>query len=48
MNKPPSAKARPDVPDDAPVRRSDIAAGRLVLRKRDQNGAVLPRPTRQS
>ena len=38
MNNPSTAKASPE----QPLRRSDIAAGKLVLRKRARSGAVLP------
>jgi uncharacterized protein (DUF4415 family) len=31
---------------DKPLRRADIAAGKLVLRKRNANGAVLPNKQR--
>jgi uncharacterized protein (DUF4415 family) len=30
------------MPDDAPIRAKDIAAGKLVMRKRGASGAVLP------
>ena len=31
-----------NIPDNPPVKRADIASGRLILRKRGVNGAVLP------
>ncbi len=38
MSKKSTSKTR----DDTPIRAKDIAAGKLVLRKRDARGAVLP------
>ncbi len=35
-------KSTLNIPDDAPIRARDIAAGKLVLRKRSASGAVLP------
>lgn len=46
MSKASIAKTSPDAPDDAPLRRADIAAGRLVLRKRAAMGALLPNKQR--
>ena len=37
-----SKKSTSKNPDDTPVRPNDIAAGKLVLRKRSGSGAVLP------
>ena len=37
-----SKKSTLSIPDDAPIRAKDIAAGKLVLRKRSASGAVLP------
>ena len=37
-----SKKSTLNTSDDAPVRAKDIAAGKLVLRKRGASGAVLP------
>jgi len=37
-----------DAPDDAPVRRADIAAGKLILRKRGLSGAVLSNKQRMN
>jgi uncharacterized protein (DUF4415 family) len=39
-------KTLPDALEDAPLRRADIAAGKLVLRKRGPTGAVLPNKQR--
>ncbi len=48
MNKASIAKTSASASDraDKPLRRSDIAAGRLVLRKRGASGAVLPNKQR--
>lgn len=46
MSKPSTAKTSPDKHVDAPLRRADIAAGKLVLRKRGTSGAVLPNKQR--
>lgn len=47
MSKASAAKtSADDAHDDAPVRRADIAAGKLVLRKRGTTGAVLPNKQR--
>ena len=37
-----SKKSTSNIPDDAPIRAKDIAAGKLVMRKRGASGAVLP------
>ena len=37
-----SKKSTLNIPDDAPIRAKDIAAGKLVLRKRSASGVVLP------
>ena len=37
-----SKKSTSTTPDDVPIRARDIAAGKLVLRKRGASGAVLP------
>ena len=42
MSKPSTAKTSSDLQGDKPLRRTDIAAGKLVLRKRGPSGAVLP------
>jgi uncharacterized protein (DUF4415 family) len=39
-------KTSPEAFEDAPVRRADISAGKLVLRKRGAAGAVLPNKQR--
>ena len=41
MSKPSTAKTSAE-PGDAPLRKADLAAGRLVLRRRAGSGAVLP------
>lgn len=46
MSKPSTAKTSLDPHEDKPLRRADIAAGKLVLRKRAANGAVLPNKQR--
>jgi uncharacterized protein (DUF4415 family) len=46
MNKPSTVKASASARDDQPLRRADIAAGKLVLRKRGTSGAVLPNKQR--
>ena len=46
MSKASTVKTSPDAHDDAPLRRTDITAGKLVLRKRDAGGAVLPNKQR--
>ena len=43
MNKASTANTSPE---DVPLRRGDIAAGKLVLRKRQAAGAVLPNKQR--
>lgn len=37
-----SIKSTTSIPDDSPIRAKDIASGKLVMRKRGANGAVLP------
>ena len=46
MSKASTVKTSADVHDDAPLRRGDIAAGKLVLRKRAASGPVLPNKQR--
>ncbi len=46
MSKASTAKTLAEQRADMPLRRSDIAAGKLVLRKRDPAGAVLPNKQR--
>lgn len=46
MSKASTAKTIAPAPDEAPLRRSDIASGKLVLRKRSPAGAVLPNKQR--
>lgn len=46
MSKPSTATTSPEPADDAPVRRADIATGKLVLRQRGAAGAVLPKKQR--
>ena len=43
---PSTAKTSPDSHEHAPLRRTDIAAGKLVLRKRGPGGALLPNKQR--
>ena len=45
MNKRSTEKTSAD-PGDAPLRKADIAAGKLVLRRRGATGAVLPNKQR--
>jgi uncharacterized protein (DUF4415 family) len=45
MNKKSIAKISFEL-DNAPLRQADVAAGKLVLRKRDAGGAVLPNKQR--
>jgi uncharacterized protein (DUF4415 family) len=42
MKKPSTVKTSSEARDAAPLRRADIAAGKLILRKRGAAGAVLP------
>jgi len=42
MSKASTANALPEPRGDTPLRRADITAGKLVLRKRAASGAVLP------
>ena len=46
MNKPSTVKTSADLQSDKPLRRADISAGKLVLRKRGASGAVLPNKQR--
>ena len=46
MSKPSTVKTSSDARDDAPLRRADITAGKLVLHKRGPGGAVLPNKQR--
>jgi uncharacterized protein (DUF4415 family) len=46
MNKPSTVKISADTSYDKPLRRADIAAGKLVLRQRSATGAVLPNKRR--
>jgi uncharacterized protein (DUF4415 family) len=46
MSKASTAKTSPDDRSEMPLRRSDIAAGKLVPRKRGASGAVLPNKQR--
>ena len=46
MSKPSTAKTSTDQDGEKPLRRGDIAAGKLVLRKRGTGGALLPNKQR--
>ena len=46
MNKPSTVRTSADVQGDKPLRRADVAAGKLVLRKRGTSGAALPNKQR--
>ena len=46
MSKASTAKTSADAQADKPLRRADLAAGKLVLRKRGPTGAVLPNKQR--
>ena len=46
MSKPSTVKTSPDAVDAQPLRRADIASGKLVLRKRAASGEVLPNKQR--
>lgn len=46
MSKASTAKTSSEAPGDAPLRQSDIASGKLVLRKRSPTGSVLPNKRR--
>ena len=37
-----SKKSTSKIPDDAPLRAKDFATGKLVFRRRDASGALLP------
>lgn len=46
MSKASTVKTSPETAEDAPLRKADIASGKLVLRKRGAAGAVLPNKQR--
>lgn len=46
MSKASTVKTAADPPDDEPLRKADIASGKLMLRKRGTAGAVLPNKQR--
>ena len=46
MSKASIANTSPEVHEDTPLTRADIASGKLVLRKRSAAGAVLPNKQR--
>ncbi len=46
MSNPSTAKTSPELRGEKPLRRGDIAAGKLVLRKRGPSGALLPNKQR--
>jgi uncharacterized protein (DUF4415 family) len=46
MSKASTVKTSADAREDAPLRRADIAAGKLVLRNRGPGGTVLPNKQR--
>ena len=46
MSKASTVKTSPEAREDAPLRKADIAAGKLVLRKRGTAGDVLPNKQR--
>ena len=46
MSKASTVKTSPDARDDAPLRRADIASGKVVLRQRSAGGAMLPKKRR--
>lgn len=46
MSKASTVKTSADARGEAPLRRADISAGKLVLRKRAASGAVLPNKQR--
>ena len=46
MSKASTVKTLPEAQEDTPLRQADIAAGKLVLRKRGAGGAVLPKKQR--
>ena len=46
MSKRSTVKTSSDAPDAKPLRRADIAAGKLVLRRRGASGTVLPNKQR--
>lgn len=46
MSKASTVKTLHDAREDSPLRRADIAAGKLVLRRRSPGGSVLPNKQR--
>lgn len=46
MSKASIVKTSPEAAEDAPLRKADIASGKLVLRKRGPAGTVLPNKQR--
>jgi uncharacterized protein (DUF4415 family) len=46
MNRVSTVKTSSRATEDAPLRKADIASGKLVLRRRDASGAVLPNKQR--
>lgn len=46
MSKASTVKTSAEAAEDAPLRKADIASGKLVLRKRSAAGAVLPNKQR--
>lgn len=46
MSKASTVKTSPEAAEDVPLRKADIASGKLVLRKRGESGAVLPNKRR--
>ena len=46
MNKASTVNTSPDAGEDAPLRRADIATGKLVLRQRGRAGVVIPNKRR--
>ena len=46
MSNPSTAKTSPELRGEKPLRRGDIAAGKLVLRKRGPSGVLLPNKQR--
>ena len=46
MSNPSTAKTPPELRGEKTLRRGDIAAGKIVLRKRGPSGAVLPKKQR--
>ena len=48
MNKPSTARTLAESRDEKPLRRGDVAAGKLVLRKRGPSSALLPNKQRMN